>query len=363
MESVCIALPKRLKSDNPSPRLSRQATAAIIICLLFAQIVLAQQKACSERAIPVAAHSLKGDPLPDLTQVSFETSYRGKSLRLGPAAPEQEPNRIVLILDTSGSMLGSTNSRWNFPINTHESIDPPQMPPATQDEWSFPLRIARDFVLQAPPTIEIGIVFFSANIWHTLSPSTDHKKLVDDMATFRKRKDLPGGATALWDSIRDSVGIFGPPRVGDALYLITDGIDNASKSRPQEIAQTLGAVGIRLFAFELRYETRAMMMHELPERETLQPIVQDTGGLVFVYAGDDTALVGRSGKPSAKGRGLDALYRGMFRFNLLEIGQLEPASTPQSLELSLEGMGKSKKTDLSLVYPHNLVPCQFQRTF
>jgi hypothetical protein len=331
--------------------------APLMLSLICVEFGRAQQESCREQTVPVSVYDSKGLWVPDLAPADFEGSYLGKSIRVSSVSPEQGPHRVMLVLDTSGSMGDSINNNTNFPIACYVcSVEPPNVPPGAAQNWSFPILIARDLLTQIPPDTEIGIEFFSGSIRNTLLPTTDHKKLMDELATLRSRKDLQG-PTALWDAIHESVNLFGSSHVGvgDAVYVITDGRDNASRWRPQDVSGTLRGAGIRLFAFELHSETRVAMMRERPQAKTLQQIVQDTGGLRMVYAEDDGALVDRSGKPTQRGRELDNLYRQILHFHLLTIDLPGAVNDRQDWTLALTGTAKTKSR--VLVYPHALTSC------
>ncbi len=78
--------------------------AALVLSLICVEFGWAQQESCREQTVPVSVYDSKGLRVPDLTPADFEGSYLGKSIRVSSVSPEQGPHRVMLLLDTSGSM-------------------------------------------------------------------------------------------------------------------------------------------------------------------------------------------------------------------------------------------------------------------
>ena len=83
--------------------------------------------------------------------------------------------------------------------------------------------------------------------------------------------------TALWDSILSSAALFGPPRVGDGIYPITDGGDNQSHASVGQVQRTLLSQRIRMFAFVLERRNFAME-EEQAGVEAVSHLAVETGG-------------------------------------------------------------------------------------
>jgi len=173
--------------------------------------------------------------------------------------------------------------------------------------------------------------------------------------------------TALWDAILDSLNMFDGPRLGDTIYVITDGGDNASKTTWKDVARTLGESGVRLFALLVRYDAgRVQVAGETAGPQPLLEIVGDTGGIVIsFYTGisgvfpspKDTVLFDDSGKTTPLGILLGSQYRQIFSFYRLDIELPATVDKPRQWKLDLVGIGKSQRHNLVLTYPLNLAPC------
>jgi hypothetical protein len=188
-------------------------TVSLILSLLSGTLTWAQQ------TIPVSIFSRNSVPVPDFTNSNLEASYRGKIVRVNSVTLDPGPRRIMLLLDVSDSMLGST----------------------TDADWNFPLDIAEVLLVKMPRGTEIGMAVFATELGHVISPTNDRQKIIDEVAIVRKsrwefaKQDQPN--TAVWDAIIAGAKLFDRPRVGDVLYVITDGIDNKSKASAGSVDQ------------------------------------------------------------------------------------------------------------------------------
>ena len=206
----------------------------------------------------------------------------------------QEPPRIVLLLDTSGSMYGLRSA----------------------SEMNFSLDLAENLVSSLPSSYEIGLEFFSTEFDPVSRPTSDRKMLMNQLESLRSHPSSFKGRTALWSAILNSLKLFDHPHIGDAIYVMTDGGDNASKVTKKYVTQTLAETGVRLFAFVFQQARR-------PSEEELGPIyvkqiVDDTGGAMIAYVGTDLinfplhavpALFDDSGKITRFGSLLASQYR------------------------------------------------------
>jgi hypothetical protein len=281
-----------------------------------------------------------------LSGSDFEGTYQKKPIRITSVTISEEPTRVVLVLDASGSVQGE-KSVWNFAVGVGE-----------------------DLVTGLPPTTEIGLAFFSTHTVRVAIPTKERETLKSELEALRTDpKALPPKprTTALWDAIIDSFHMLDHPRVGDAIYVITDGLDNSSNHTSKDAAQTLVAAGVRLFALAIQGGTRGSPRPEqIASSQSFLQTVHDTGG-IFVYyrpqySGQiaylpDPDLFDKSGKPTTLGMLLAPQARQMLIFYRLDIELLETVDKPRELKLDLVGFDKPQRDDLLLTYPHLLLPC------
>ena len=188
----------------------RTLLTCILICLWGTQ-------SFAQQAIPVSIVTRSGSKLPDLTNANFAASYKGKTIRVGSAGFENSARRIVLLLDVSDSMLGRDS----------------------EADWNFPLDVAENLLKSIPSNTAIGLSAFGTELEHVVSPTADRKKLKDEVEEIRKARwsfsKHDQADTSIRDAIIAGAKLFDHPQLGDALYIITDGIDNTSEADIDEV--------------------------------------------------------------------------------------------------------------------------------
>jgi hypothetical protein len=238
---------------------------------------------------------------------------------------------LVLLLDASGSVRGGTTAGWEATV-----------------------QVAAD-LLASMPALEIGLALFSEEVEPVASPTTDRERLLEEIERLRPGpREFERGRrqrTAIWDSLLDTVTMFAPLRGGDVLYVITDGVDNYSETRPAAVTQALLSTGIRLFAFAIANEGFAYGSGDL------ERMVDDTGGSVAAGSPRDWRAFRASRDSSPIGAALHAQYRQILAFYHLDMELAEPVARPQTWNLTLTGLADDEMKNLLLSYPLRLFPC------
>jgi hypothetical protein len=316
---------------------------ACILCSWSAASTWAQQPNCQERTVLVSIQSLNGTSVPEITPNNFQGTYRGQAVQIGSVTLDREPRRIVLLLDTSNSVLGNDSPGWQITF-----------------------AVADDLLASMPQTAEIGFATFAEALDNMISPTRDRQRLKSELSALRTtRADLEkkDRRTALWDAIRQSIGIFGSPQMGDVLYIITDGQDNHSKTELQEIQQKLLAAGIRVFVFDPSVGEQRMTRMLLERLTDFFELVKDTGGMA-VHVPQHRAAVNGSGEyrvalgtNAELERDLRVQYTQMLTVFRLTIHLPTPIDKPRDWNLALAGLEKPTMKNLHLFYPKMFVPC------
>jgi von Willebrand factor type A domain len=322
-------------------------TLVLILGYLCVRPLCAQQPSCEQRTIPVSISTMDSKPLRPLSSADFKGTYQKKPVRITSVTASQGPTRVVVLLDASGSVQGQ-KSVWNFAVGVGE-----------------------DLVTGLPPTTEIGLAFFSTTSVRVATPTKEREKLKAELEALRTNpKALPPKPrrTALWDAVIDSFYMFDHPSVGDAIYVITDGLDNSSSNSSKDAAQTLGAVGVRLFALVMQGTTRpSPRPEELSSSRDFLQTVENTGGIFVIYRAEYSGLIpffpepdlfDKSGKPTTLGMLMAPQARQMLIFYRLDIDLPEAVDKPRELKLDLMGFDKSQREAMVLTYPHILQPCR-----
>jgi VWA domain-containing protein len=319
-----------------------RAYAAAAGMLFLAAPLRAQNAPCLRRTVVANVVDEKGNPLPGLTAADFQAKFRGKPVKILSATFDQQPRRILILLDTSGSMEEHFRNR-HVPI-----ID-----------------ALRLFVARAAPGDFLAFATFSK----ALQTRVDFSRIRDPFevqfqAIQPKKEKHSGGArrTALWDALVAAAVLFQSPKAGDTIVLISDGGDNESKVSAENAEKTLLGAGVRLFVLLL---TEPPESPPTPEEEegpgTLRRLAQATGGIVletweeastvirprltFLTSPEDTKKAVANLRQQ-----VDASYR-------LDIELPEAVDKVRGWDLKLADNNTARERHLEFYFQQKLAPC------
>ena len=201
--------------------------AALLLCfslLATPAALTAQSDVCTTRIFPVKVMTESGRIVWGLTTDNFALSGKHQHIKPTLVTPDATIGRLLLVLDASGSMMNS------------------------RDSWEFYIRRAAALVQSLPSDMPVGFVAFGKTVEAQFPISTDRDALMTELENLSNRHNkLPGQAgTALWDSLKNSLQLFGAIRVGDMIYVISDGVDNASQTSVSQFVRA--AAPSRMFA-------------------------------------------------------------------------------------------------------------------
>jgi hypothetical protein len=169
------------------------------------------------------------------------------------------------------------------------------------------------------------------------------------------------GRTALRDSILAGLQLLGHPSSADALYVLTDGGDNASERSAAEVTQRLAVTSVRLFAVLLRQEGG---YHNRPPDESdpdeLSEMARKSGGEILSAAawhGKQMALSADSEAKLKSQETLARLYQTILGDKLLEIELPFPLAKNEQWELKLSDSARRQWKGTHITYPTTLVKC------
>jgi hypothetical protein len=171
----------------------------------------------------------------------------------------------------------------------------------------------------------------------------------------------PKGQTSLWGSVRDSIAMFGKTRVGDAIVVITDGVDNG-KFSARNLEPILLESGVRLFAV---IQTPKSFVERIEGGEILSGSLRDltieSGGMSFSRqnAADPDKLATTLNGASA----IDDLARLISDDLVLEVELERPLRQMQPWRLELQDVPGLQKDAYSLYYPHKISGCFARSSF
>ena len=305
----------------------------------------AQEFSCQHRTVPVSFRDAQNLPILDVTIADLEAKAHGKPLKILSLGPDLRAHRLVLILDTSGSMNSTA---------------------AEAPLWKLELALARHFFEVNHQKSKIALLFFNDRVTDVIDFSQENSAVGGKLQQITKDSDYlkkkVKGKTALRDAILQGVQLLEHPSSADALYVLTDAGDNASTHSIADVSRRLAVTPVRLFAIVLQqrggYRTRAP--EELSGPDELSQIARKSGGEILSAAepqGDSVAL---SANPEGKLKPqevLSRLYQTILQDRLLEIELPSPIKKNEHWELKFLNSARRQWKGAQIVYPYVLVSC------
>ena len=260
-----------------------------VFLLLIASVCGQASGVCTESVI-VNVRDHLGQLVADLLPSSFHATLGSSVLSIRSANVGASP-RIVLLLDRSASMNQS---------------------------FAAATTIAGNFVASNAVKAHISVVPFSDHVIDTIGFDTPKNEILKKLSELRDGH----GHTAFYDSLIYGAGLFGTPEPGDAIYAITDGGDNQSKSNESEVEREFLSKGVRLFAFVL-YDKYFPTQDERSTLPDLVHLAEMTGGAHPL----EWIAYRQRRKGEQLGAPLQSLYEAMERFYRLELGSTQHRET------------------------------------
>ena len=186
--------------------------------------------------------------------VKFSVSVAGTQVSELSVTPSQGVRRTMILLDSSGSM-GQSNS----------SI-------------KLAMQVAKDFIETSPQTDQLALLDFSNRTYIDIA-LTDvdsfRKNFLDPKTTKQIRRR---GGTQLFDAMIAAADYLHKTSTeGDSLFVISDGVDNASTINQRQFSEVLLRDNVRAYLFLLGTSVQESARRQL---ET-ENIIRSTGGTVI----------------------------------------------------------------------------------
>lgn len=318
---------------------SRRVFLCVLTMVPVCKPAIAQHGGCTTQEIVVNALSENGHLLTGLGPSSFRALAHGQRLPIVSSGMHIHPARVVILLDTSGSMR------------------------EPQDKLAVAEAATVDAVQSINPAVQVALLTFADGV-NTVAPITSTRESVEASvrAMYRagKNSSIAQGKTSLRDAILAAVKILDPPQIGDAIYLITDGGENGSRSSARELRNQILGKRIRLFAFLL-----VSAVPRTPEEQSgpadFVELLQATGGSGVVYgptASGRDFITAVSGHTVTKDPLFLATHQMYREFNTFYTVTLQASfSNPTKWKLELLDDGGAVRKNVRLHYPHELTSC------
>lgn len=322
-----------------------------VSCLLLGFVpslpVAAQDASCFQRTLPLNII----DSQRRLIRLTDPSYFAGKIDR-EPAEilsikPDDRPHRIVILLDSSGSMLGEQSGR----------------------KWQMARFVAAHIGKAKLPNTSVALMIFSDKVNEQMDfsqgASAVTRRLLEIGADSNYAKKNVRGTTVLLDAVLSGLRMLGDSGFEDSIYAITDGGDNRSRSRMRDVREALVRRGVRLYVTLLSSENPDRMV---PEEQSgpsqVAGLAADTGGFVLGPLGANA--FGRVSynlrKDELRGiaMGLDGLYMAMTRDDLIEVELPRTLKKWSKWSLEFSSEKKAAHKDWLIVYPRELAPCNVE---
>jgi len=311
----------------------------LFFLVAFPLLMAAQQPiACEKRTFPANVVDEHGQQILGLTSEQFRADFQGQPVKVMSAKFEGGPQRILMLVDVSGSM-------W-FDAQQRELVK----------------LVADDIVSSGPPQAQLALATFSSKFETIVRFGQGRETVREAILSLNpavKTSSTPfaPGDSAMHDAILEAASMFGSPQPGDVVYAITDGLDNRSKSSTGKVLQYLEQRNIRLFASVIHNGRFMQPSGGSGGPELLGKTAKETGGYFTILETDSPRKLGLGASTNA----VHQLYGLMASFYLLDIELPKDPDKPRELKLTVADANGNKKKGTMVLHPQNVFPCAATR--
>jgi VWA domain-containing protein len=274
---------------------------------------------CLNRSVVVSVTDKKGNPVLNLQAANFRGQAGGEEITIVSAEPAPAPRRIVILMDTSGSMLE------NLPVAKN---------------------VVLDVLSAAPPQAKIAFMTFAEKVDVKVDFTGSRVQIADALKSLTPRK-----RTALNDALIAGLRWLDSPGPDDLVFLITDAGNNVGKTTDKQLRQALRAANVRVLTFMFS-EREPVTPEEVFGEPDLSYLIHETGGTVAAY--DSGWLKGA--KPDQLQLAVNMLLAQAVYAYRLGIRLTAPIDTPKRWGLKVVNVPEKIKGP-RIAYPDELMPC------
>jgi hypothetical protein len=285
--------------------------------------------------LPVNILGLPPERVSALAPGNFRVYLDGHPTRIDTMQYGNFPHTTYVLLDASGSMTGS--GYWQL-----------------ANEFAFA-------IMKNSPEGEVKVAAFDSKISQFIDRS---EVMARGMPPFQKLLELDSKShkTALFDAIAHALRVMPHVAPEDTIVVLTDGGDNASRTKDSDVLEVMRKVRARLLLISVRdYGIPDVTAEELNSRGDISELAAKSGGAIFDIL-----------PPLSE--------RRLFRYNLPSPGDAERdkyiakltawyTALQTGLRLQLPSLAKRTKVkveltpkiaDTAVFYPSEIRPCESQ---
>ena len=314
--------------------MSRRSRAQFGLALLFLCCGVCRAGTCDSAEVLIAVQAIK--PAPDPFQSSDFRIHLGDLVVPAKVVPNQDPRRIAVLLDGSGSMRESI-------VNS----------PRVQE-------FASVLIHALSPADQVGVFAFSESMVPAVSVGSRREQAQAFIAGLPERLPPTPGRTKLFDALWETLQAAQFAR-GHVIVAVTDGGDNRSKLKFEQVRDRMVAAGVRFYGVGF-YDLSFPNPEEVAGQYDLQRLAEATGGLTVFPGGSDSDWRGHPAKWSEKQRkALASLMKEIADTidHAYVISIPLPGASLERRRLRVElvdARGKMRK-DVYVLHPRWLPPC------
>ena len=322
---------------------SKFATMAMALILLVLPLPAQPTTNCQDYNVIVNVRDEQGRFVPGLTASDLLAHVRKRPLPISSVQAESGPRRAIILLDISGSMTITGD-------------------PHSGNKWKAALNLARAIVESAPARDELALMTFSTEIIDTVGLSSSHAEIAQHIEGLSNAHTVTPKhklQTSMLDAILQAAELLNPPSNGDAIYIVSDGEDNDSQARVKQVEDTLLALRIRTYLFEVPSFYRYSDLEASAEDSML--LARTTGGYNLLLRRNLGYTEQFDLGPAARAvieKGVRYIHDQTTNFYRLglDVRELVDKKREWSLEV-VDSQGRKRK-GIEVIYPHELLPCQ-----
>jgi hypothetical protein len=295
--------------------------------LLCPHCLGAEDGGCTERTVIVSASDSDGKAIPfTLQSADIQGKINGKAVQILGVTKPTNAERVVIVLDASGSMA---------------------------IKWQRALEFAVEIVQDSPSSTEFALVIFADNELRTVEFGKTGPEFITEIMSFKNV--IPSGHTALRDAIWKAVSMFQPDRVGDTIVVISDGEDNQSKVSPRRLREAMWSREIRVM-FALFFEVHNFAMGSQPGGIIVPDPLQDRNDAAWLSESSGGFLSSIE-DPQVLPKVAQEIAFEIEDYLAVRITLPTPLEKEAPLHLEAVDASGRKRKNIELRFPEKLPPC------
>ncbi len=231
---------------------------------------------------------------------------------------------------------------------------------AEPGKWQVADAVANELVSEAPADAQLGFAMFAEDVREPVPFASGRSVVIEKVRRLRNLGQAERkGKSAILDSIVKTVDWFQKPEPGDAIYVITDGEDNASRTSLKKAREILTAGGVRLFLFLMR--SQLLGADERVHMDDFEGLAPQTGGMVVRYASRQAGYTDEWYDGARTADLLKSFTRiidqEIWNYYLLRVELPVALSKEHKWNLELLDQNGQERKDVELAYPREFLPC------